>query len=201
MAKRYLHVGCGPPRPSRAHQLFPDWEEVRLDIDRRVDPDIVSSMVDMPEVETGSFDAVFAQHSLEHLDPHKVQLALHEFRRVLRTDGGFALIIVPDLLVAAEFIVAGKVDEPCYESASGPVTPIDMIYGYSPAISAGQSFMAHRTGFTTQTMVNHIRASGFPFAGAISYRRKKEVWAEARTERGKPDILARVAASAKLTRE
>lgn len=179
-------------RAGREARIFDGWEQVRLDINPHVAPDIVGSMVDMPQVETGSFDAVFAQHSLEHLDLHRVRLALREFRRVVRPIDGFALIIVPDLQVAAEYIVAGKADAPCYTSASGPITPLDMIYGHSGSIAEGDGFMAHRTGFTAQSLINQINAAGFPFAGAVRNHKRKEVWAEARNEQGKPDLLARL---------
>ena len=52
-ARVVLHVGCGRPNPDKLHPLFRggDWRELRLDIDPRVQPDIVASMVDLGCIE------------------------------------------------------------------------------------------------------------------------------------------------------
>ena len=53
-------------------------------------------MTDMSAVETGSMDALFSSHNVEHLYPHEVPVAFVEFHRVLNDDG-FAIITGPDL--------------------------------------------------------------------------------------------------------
>ncbi|MDO8705893.1 MAG: methyltransferase domain-containing protein [Sulfuricaulis sp.] len=53
-------------------------------------------MTDMSAVATGSVDAVYSSHNIEHLYPHEVPVALAEFRRVLRGDG-LLVIACPDL--------------------------------------------------------------------------------------------------------
>ena len=86
-----LHIGC-------AQDPLPDWagecKEVRLDIDPEHNPDIVASMLDMGDI--GTYDGIYTCHSLEHVYPHEVPIALSEFYRVLNKDG-VAIIIVPDL--------------------------------------------------------------------------------------------------------
>jgi SAM-dependent methyltransferase len=186
--KRVLHVGCG--RGQAVHEVFAGWEEVRLDVDPTAQPDILASMIQMRPVESGSFDAVFSRHNLEHLEHHEVPMALREFRRVLKP-GGFALIIVPDLETVAALIVDGKLEEIIGESAAGPIAPIDIVYGYRPALKEGFYFMAHRTGFTQKTLAAHISNAGF-FSGVVRSRASRELWAEARTVRGEPDHLSRL---------
>jgi SAM-dependent methyltransferase len=185
---RVLHVGCG--REQAVHKIFADWEEVRLDVDPTAKPDIVASMIQMRPVESSSFDAVYSRHNLEHLEHHEVPMALREFRRVLKP-GGFALIIVPDLEVVAALIVDGKLEETIGTSDAGPIAPIDMLYGYRPALRDGFYFMAHRTGFTQKTLTAHIGNAGF-FAGVVRSRSSRELWAEARTVEGQPNHLARI---------
>jgi SAM-dependent methyltransferase len=109
--KKLLHVGCGPANPGKLPVLFrgSDWREVRLDIDAACKPDIVASMTSMSDVETGSYDAVFSSHNLEHLYPHEVSLALKEFHRVLASDG-FALIALPGLQSVAELVAQDKLE-------------------------------------------------------------------------------------------
>ena len=38
--------------------------------------------------------------------------------------------------------------EPLYEAPSGPVSPIDIIYGYRGKLATGKFHMAHKCGFT-----------------------------------------------------
>jgi SAM-dependent methyltransferase len=189
VARRVLHVGCGPRALGRLFAGFKGWKETRLDIDPTADPDIVASIADMREVADASFDAVYSSHNLEHLEAHEVVGALREFRRVLRP-GGFALIVVPDLQAAAEAIVAGKLDEPLYQSEGGPVAAIDMIFGFRPALKAGMRGMAHRTGFILKSVAQCVQEAGFPETKAIRVPRVREIWVEARTEPGKPDWIA-----------
>jgi SAM-dependent methyltransferase len=158
--RQLLHAGCGP----KGSELPPDlrsYHEVRLDADAGVNPDILASIVAMPAVPTESFDAVYCSHTLEHLFPHEVALALKEFHRVLKEDG-LLLVYVPDLQSVGAMLAQDKADEPIYLSAIGPVTPLDMIYGHRASVAAGQVLMAHKTGFTASVMRRALALAGFP---------------------------------------
>lgn len=146
---KLLHVGCG--RQRLPAEIGP-CEEVRMDVDREVDPDIVADMTDIP-VNDGEFDAVFSSHCLEHLHRDDVHRALREFRRVLRDDGS-AIVIVPDL----EGLEVSL--EPLYESGSGPVSAMDMIYGHMDQ-SSNNPYMAHRFGFTADILRACMADAGF----------------------------------------
>jgi ubiquinone/menaquinone biosynthesis C-methylase UbiE len=143
-----LHVGCG-------RDSLPAWlgnhDEVRLDVDPDVEPHIVASMLDMGDI--GGFDVVYSCHSLEHVYPHEVPVALGEFYRVLRP-GGIAVIIVPNL-------DGVKPDEEVlYESPAGPVCGLDMFYGMSRLIKDAP-YMAHHSGFVPDTLAKAMTAAGF----------------------------------------
>ena len=159
--KRVLHVGCGPLAAQKLHESFrtPEWEEVRLDINPGAHPDIVASMTDMAVVETASFDALYSSHNLEHLYAHEVPLALAEFRRVLKPRG-FALITLPDMQQAAEFIAAGRAEEAVQMTDKGPITPLDILFGFRPFLSSNPH-MAHRFGFTVDTLRAALEKAGF----------------------------------------
>ena len=96
--KRFLHVGCGPARKADTTSGFqtPEWQEVRFDIDPSVEPDIIGTITDMANVPTGSFDAIYSSHNIEHVYFHEVVTVFREFHRVL-ADDGFAVITCPDL--------------------------------------------------------------------------------------------------------
>jgi SAM-dependent methyltransferase len=174
--KRVLHVGCGPKSVTGLHEIFRtgEWQEVRLDIDPGVQPDIVSSITSMPEVLSDSFDAVWSSHNLEHLFAHEVPLALREFHRVLKGNG-LALLTMPDLQRAAEFLAQGKFEETLYESPAGPIAAIDICFGLRTAIARGNHFMAHKTGFSAPSLGQKLVACGFH--NVQVQRRNLELWA------------------------
>jgi SAM-dependent methyltransferase len=157
-----LHVGCGPVGVGRLHAQFQgvEWREIRLDIDPEVRPDIVASITSMPTIAGDSVDAVWSSHNLEHLDHHEVPAALTEFLRVLKP-GGLLLLALPDLQRVAELVAADRLDEAAYLAPSGPITPLDMIYGHGPSLARGNRFMAHRTGFTPTTLLKCLVHAGF----------------------------------------
>lgn len=156
-----LHVGPGPK--TRLHLKGfdgPDWREIRFDIDPAVSPDITGNLTDLSAVPTGTVDAVYSSHNLEHLFAHEVPAALAEFDRVLRTSG-FAVITCPDLQSVASAVAADRLLEPLYQSAEGPISAIDMLYGHRGRIAAGNAFMAHRCGFTYSVMQRLLFDAGF----------------------------------------
>ena len=160
--RRVLHVGSGPWRANKLHALFREapWREVRLDLDPAVRPDIVSDVAQMPNVADASVSAVWCSHCLEHLDEHRAKQALREFERVLAHDG-FLLLTSPDLAAVAQLIVAGHEDEVVYTSPAGGVRPLDMLYGFQPAIAEGNTFMRHHTGFTSRRLGAMMQEAGF----------------------------------------
>ena len=160
--KTVLNVGCGQRAISILGSSLPaeGWRELRLDIDPKVDPDIVASMTDMTPVPDGSVDAVWSSHNLEHLDPHEAPVALREFLRVLKP-GGMLLLTVPDLQAVAKLVAEDRLDEPLYQSDNGPILPLEVVYGYGPALAAGNRFMAHRSGFTPNLLGRLLQEAGF----------------------------------------
>jgi ubiquinone/menaquinone biosynthesis C-methylase UbiE len=175
-----LHVGCGPADPDKVHKQFrgPDWREVRLDIDRGVAPDILGSIVSMPDVPADAVDAVWSSHNLEHVYAHEVPKALREFFRVLRP-AGVVLITVPDLQHVARSIAKGQLEETLYVSPAGPIAPLDMVYGHRPSIEQGNKFMAHHTGFTARTLAHKLEQAGF-VAVFVKAPGDRALWASAR---------------------
>jgi hypothetical protein len=168
---RFLHVGCGHKRKDRTIRAFVDvaWEEVTLDIDEGVRPDIVDKLPELAQVEPDSFDAVYSAHNIERLYPHEVPLALSAMHRSLTGDG-FLILTCPDLQAIGERLAAGDIETPIYRSSSGPVSPIDMLYGFRPAMTRGNLYMAHHTGFTIKSLSTACLQAGF--AEFIGFRRR-----------------------------
>ena len=159
--KTFLHVGCGHCTKSQAPGFNNDnWKEIRFDIDKNVNPDIEGTLTDMSLVKTGSVDAVYSSHNIEHIYPHEVPIALKEFYRVLKDDG-IVVITCPDLQSISESIANDRLLEPLYNSSGGPISPIDSIYGWREPIAQGNYFMAHKCGFTYSLLDSVFFQAGF----------------------------------------
>jgi SAM-dependent methyltransferase len=129
-----------------------EWEAqgytiVRLDIDPEMKPDIVGSMTDMGDI--GPFDVVLCSHSLEHVYPHEVPVALAEFYRVLKP-GGRAVVLVPDL----------EDVKPNTDPLPGGYCGLHLFYGDARLIPA-MPHMAHHCGFVASTLCDAMTAAGF----------------------------------------
>ena len=159
--KTFLHVGCGRSNKSSAKGFNNDnWNEVRFDIDKSVNPDIEGTLLDMSQVETGSIDAVYSCHNIEHVYPHEVPIVLKEFLRVLNNDG-FVVILCPDLISTCEAVVQDRLYDSLYESQAGPIAPIDILYGLRGDLQKGNHYMAHKCGFTYSILLNFFISVGF----------------------------------------
>lgn len=158
--KQLLNVGCGPLGRSHSFTGFEDWQEIRLDIDASVQPDVIGTMTDMSAVPSSSIDAIVSSHNIEHLYPHEVPLALAEFVRVLKPDG-LVLITCPDLQSVCAQVAKGTLASPLYESPAGPISALDILYGHRGAMAAGNLYMAHRCGFTQKVLSGTLQSCGF----------------------------------------
>ena len=159
-----LHVGCGMATMEQIHLSgFKEapWREVRLDADPAVKPDILATMVNMTAVPDEFADAIFSSHGIEHLYWHDVPRAFAEFFRVLDSQG-FAVITCPDVQAAAEMIAQDRMFDTAYQSDAGAITPFDILYSYRPFVEANPQWMAHHCGFTLTTLIQAVKAAGFP---------------------------------------
>ena len=178
--KTFLHVGCGDSNKSHLKGFNNDnWKEIRFDIDKNVNPDIVGTLTDMKSVETGSFDAVYSSHNIEHIFPHEVPIALREFYRVLKEDG-IVVITCPDLQSVGEALSQDKLFETLYEGVkindagevvNFPVTAFDILYGHRVTTLDGDIYAIHRGGFTYSTLDKAFKEAGFKarFGGGSGY--------------------------------
>lgn len=162
---RVLNVGCGNKSiPIPPH--FNGWEHQTLDIDAKSGADVVCDARQIADrMAQGGYAAVYCSHNLEHYYRHDIPKVLAGFGHALEDDG-FVEIHVPNMQALFEKLMnEGKdVEEVMYTSPAGPITALDMIYGYSVYIEAsGNDFMCHKTGFTPKSLANTLARNGFPF--------------------------------------
>ena len=165
-----VNLGSGPREALSLPSYFNDWQQLRVDVDPVVEPDVLADLTDLSPIPANHADAVWASHCLEHLYEHQVMIALNEFRRVVRDDG-FVCIIVPDLQAVANYVAADRLHEPLYDSPAGPITPHDIFFGYGPAIAGGRTSMAHRCGFTPGVLQKCFEQLSF---GEVVLRRREQ---------------------------
>jgi SAM-dependent methyltransferase len=159
--KTFLHVSCGPVTKSQIPGFNNDnWKELRLDIDKNFNPDIVGTLTDMSLVETDSIDAIYSSHKIERVFPHEVPIIFKEFYRVLKEDG-IVVITCPDLQGISELVAQDKLYDKLYDSALGPITPMDILYGHIASVENGNEYIAHKCGFTYSVLNSLFFKAGF----------------------------------------
>lgn len=173
-----LNAGSGPASPLRLHPVFrsSEWAETRLDLNPDVAPDLLGSIVDLGRmVADAAFDAIWCSHNLEHLYAYEVVPTLAKFRRALKPDG-FALVTCPDLEAVSRLVLEHGLDATIYESAAGPITCLDMIYGHIRSVAEGNKLMCHHCGFTAKTLGAVALRAGFTEA-RVSAADDHALWA------------------------
>ena len=159
--KTFLHVGCGQLNKFNCQGFeSDDWNEIRLDIDESVNPDIVGSLTDMSLVENESVDAIYSSHNIEHIYAHEVINTLLEFKRILKDDG-FLILTCPDIKSVCALIGEGNIGKKLYTSPAGDIFPLDILYGHRNSLAYGHTYMAHKNGFTSESLSTQIKGANF----------------------------------------
>lgn len=160
--RKVLNVG-GNNKDIPIPEHYKGWEHVLLDIDPRVNPDVVCDARELLGLDADIYDAIYCSHNLEHYYRHEVPSVLKGFYHVLREDG-FAEIRVPDLAELMRIVVENKldIDDFLYQSPAGPITVRDVIYGYGVEIERSRSsYFAHKTGFTAKSLLKILNECDF----------------------------------------
>jgi hypothetical protein len=174
--KTFLHVGCSTLNKSGLKGFDSvEWREIRFDIDPSVYPDIVGTLTDMHAVATGSVDAIFSSHNIEHVFPHEVHTVLLEFHRVLKQDG-IVVLTCPDLVSVCQAVANDRLMETLYDSPAGPIAPIDILYGHRNSVAKGELYMAHKTGFTYSSLNSALFKAGFKFNLGAARPSEYDLW-------------------------
>ncbi|MBC5781953.1 methyltransferase domain-containing protein [Ramlibacter sp. USB13] len=185
--KRVLNVG-GNSKQIPLPPAYAGYEHLLLDIQPGDSVDIVCDARQLTTLEAAQVDAVYCSHNLEHYHRHEVPRVLAGFQHVLKP-GGFAHVIVPDLQAVMQQAVERKLDveDTLYQSAAGPITVLDVLYGYGEEIErTGQDFYAHKTGFTPRSLELALWNAGFRkiFIGterlqveALAFKTAPDAWA------------------------
>jgi hypothetical protein len=160
--KSVLNVGGGS-KFTPISEYFDGWQHDLLDIDSRGAPDLVCDARELETLQGGIYDAIYCSHNLEHYYRHDGLTVVRGFHHMLN-ETGFAEIRVPDIaqVIAAVYEQKMELDDVLYQSAAGPITAHDVIYGLQSEIeNSGQDFYAHKTGFTPKSLIKILTDGGF----------------------------------------
>jgi len=61
-------------------------------------------------------------------------------------------------------------------SPAGRITPLDILYGHSNSIKDGNTYMAHRCGFTQSSLSNALKQSGYGSVAAMRRAKSFDLW-------------------------
>src|SRR5262249_17723561 len=144
--KSVLNVG-GNSKAIPIPPYYAGWEHHLLDIDPRVEPDLLMDARELVQATPGRYDAVYCSHNLEHYHRADAAKVVAGFSHVLKEDG-FVEIRVPDVLAVIQHVAKNgmDVDDVLYQAPVGPILVRDVLYGYSGEVEKkGNEFFAHKT--------------------------------------------------------
>lgn len=156
--QKVLNVGGGPDRNLPA--LYKGWQQLTLDIDPAVQPDVLCDAKEMHKLKRESYDAIFCSHNLEHFYRHEVPQVLRGFQHVLRPDG-FVDIRVPNMTALFEAIRDRDINDTYYTVPAGNISFHDVLYGWGKQVSNGNLYYSHKTGFTEKSLIKVLRDAKF----------------------------------------
>lgn len=135
-----LHIGGETPKPG--------WKIFNIQPGEHVD--FVGSCIDLSQFQSGTIEAIYASHVLEHLGYlEELPLAIREFRRVLRNDRRLR-ISVPDLEALCRLFLDPRLDMP-------------MRFHVMRIMFGGQSdpHDFHKAGLTEEFLTDYLTVAGF----------------------------------------
>ncbi|MCG3204073.1 MAG: hypothetical protein KCHDKBKB_00776 [Elusimicrobia bacterium] len=134
-----VDIGCGS-----ANYFLPEGDPIRIDLDERVNPDIIADARQIP-LEDEFADVVYSSHLLEHFSFRETVSVLREWERILKV-GGKLKIIVPNLKWASRNILNNVED--------GDVAERSMFMYYSAQKGDLREAYTdfHKAGFTPESL-------------------------------------------------
>jgi hypothetical protein len=76
-------------------------------------------------------------------------------------DDALLYINVPDGQLASTFIANEQYNKTLYQSPSGAITPLDIVYGFQKAILSGKRHLSHHSIFSLKQLGTLLRDVGF----------------------------------------
>jgi len=157
-----LHLGCG----DRRRDGF-----INIDIRETPATDMVTEAWNLSGFQDETVDEIYTRHMIEHLHPKDAQLAMVEWRRVLKPRG-LLHIVCPDLEFHCKqylgIINSNFPDQREHTLAS--------IYGWRSGAFGGEEFDLHRWGYDLEEISNLMGRLGFALIERVRKGEDSEPW-------------------------
>ncbi len=160
-----LHIGCG-----KLHRK--GW--INVDIDPRINPDILASVDDLYMFPDESVDLIEHNHLFEPLTPHQVDISAKEWLPVLKP-GGVLEFECPNFARCTEILTSIN------STADEKRLAMIGIYGWPPDFEEFDEdgnmnlnvFQTHKWGWSPEDAINKLKAAGFKSAKKIPVTQKQ----------------------------
>lgn len=143
----FLHMGCG----NVAIEGF-----VNIDCRETEATDMVADAWDLPVIQSGTVEYIYARHMLEHLGIAEAKRAVLEWRRVL-ADGGIMHIVVPNIEFHASQILGLAL---CEYAEDQEWHAMAGFYGWQNPNNGGTQEDTHRWGYTPASLERLLTGAG-----------------------------------------
>ena len=152
-----------------------DWQIVEHAPDQRGQSVSLSEPDWLPTLASNAIRAIVASHNLPRYFVHDVEKMLGDYHRIL-TDDGFVIAVCSDLKAISAVIMAQGVSGTVYESPAGPITALDLVFGHQDSLKQGLFSMAHRSGFTLESLIAAFEQAGFASVRGLARVGQCDVW-------------------------
>jgi SAM-dependent methyltransferase len=144
-----------------------------LSVDVREDSgaEIISDMIDLPELLKGKVDAIRCRHALEHLERAEARRALQTWKTFLRP-GSVLNIIVPDLEFHAHQFL-GRLKSSLADQHTHAMAGF---YGWCGSDRGGSQWDNHRWGYSFETLGAILKDFGYTNIIRVTEGTDSEPW-------------------------
>ena len=144
-----------------------------LSVDVRKDSgaEIISDMIDLPELLKGTVDAIRCRHALEHLEIAEARRALQTWKTFLKP-GAVLNIIVPDLEFHAHQFL-GKLESSFSDQHTHAMVGF---YGWCGSDRGGSQWDNHRWGYSFETLEAELNEFGYMNIIRVTEGTDSEPW-------------------------
>jgi glycosyltransferase involved in cell wall biosynthesis len=161
--KTILNIGFGGVelKDSLFTDDLPSYREITLDHNPKYSPDLNIDINDLSHIPNQYVDIVYLSHVLEHFHFFEVPILIKELLRITKPNG-FVRVIVPNLKYVSNSLITGKLLNTLYESPSGPVSSMDVLFGHRHStFRDNNTYMIHKCGFTEEVFANISKEYNF----------------------------------------
>jgi len=158
-----LCLEIGPAKNRRTFE-----KSTTMDCTSRVGVDIVATWGEKLDIPDNTYDYIYASHVLEHVPWNKVDFALEEAYRILRSSGRLE-VWVPDFQKIVEVYLSGKFPPENWIPFNDERSLMKWVAGRLFYGVGDEASSCHRSCFDANYLVERFERAGFSKARSLAY--------------------------------